>query len=221
MHAAYDCDTGKLDFVRQVVSTAPSTIDGQEAVALVIVEWPAPDGGSKQTYRFTCVLDDERSRWLGVTVETADGSASSTAADATFEKEWGAVGPRRLVDEDRYLRQPDGSYRMTDSAGQGAGVYTVAVGRNVFTCLRVIDLPGANESQEIGEAFVESGGRTILYRQYRERGLDPDWAAWREAHPGDELVIDGALFLRRDCTGRAHHNLSASALDADLAKPGE
>ena len=123
-----------------------------------------------------------------------------------------------LVDEGRYLRRPDGSYRMTDAAGRGAGVYTVTVGKKSFACLRVLDLAVADESEEIGEAFVEPGGRTILYRQYRGRALDPDWAAWHDAHPEDKLVVDGALFLRRDCTGRAHENLSVSALDPDLAK---
>ncbi len=217
MYAAYDCDTGELDLVRQVVSTVPATTHGQEAVELVIEERPATDGGAGMIYRFSCVLDDERSRWLGVTVETAEGSWTSTAGDAGFESEWGAVGPRRLVDERRYVRQPDGSYRMTGAGGLGAGVYTVSVGENSFTCLRVLDLTVADESEEIAEAFVEPSGRTILYRQYRGRGLDPDWAAWREAHRGNELVVDGAMFLLRDCTGKAHHTLSASAFDADLA----
>jgi hypothetical protein len=90
---------------------------------------------------------------------------------------------------------------MIDAPDAGAGVYRVRIGFRRFTCLRVIDLRAADESEEAGVAFVERSGRTVLYRQYRGRAINPDWHAWRAAHPGRELVINGSLFLQRSSAG--------------------
>jgi hypothetical protein len=124
-----------------------------------------------------------------------------------------------LVDSSRYRQRADGSYRIADTAESGAGVYRVRIGPHVFTCLRVIDLdhPVADESTELNVAFVEPGGRTILYRQYRGRAMNDDWQAWRAAHPGREVVINDNLFLQRDCTGRAHDVLTTTSMDTSRA----
>jgi hypothetical protein len=211
----YDVDTGELDWARQVVSTVPVTVDGQVAVELQFSEWSRDrDGDRIDTLRCTCILDQDRARWLAVTLDIDDEARTLTEADPAFEADWGVTGPRRLVDSGRYQPLADGSYRITDTADSGAGVYRVRIGPRVFTCLRVIDLdhPTAGESTELGIAFVEPGGRTVLYRQYRGRAMNDDWQAWRAAHPGREIVINGNLFLQRDCTGRAHDVLTTASM---------
>jgi hypothetical protein len=79
--AGYDIDTGELDWARQVVSTAPAVGD-QDAVELLFREWSRDGAGDRiRTDRFTCVLDQDRARWLAVTLD-ADGEARTvTAAD--------------------------------------------------------------------------------------------------------------------------------------------
>lgn len=217
-YAGYDIDTGELDWARQVVSTAPAMTGGEEAVQLLFREWSRDGEGDRiRTDRFTCVLDQDRARWLAVTLDTDGEARTLTAADPGFESDWGATGPRRLVDGGRYQPLADGSYRMTDAPDGGAGVYRVRIGSRLFTCLRVIDLQAADESEEVGVAFVERSGRTVLYRQYRGRAINADWHAWRAAHPGRELVIDGNLFLQRSCTGRAHDVLTTTSFDSSRA----
>lgn len=212
---SYDVDTGELRGARQVLSTEPVDVAGQAAVDMRLSEW-SPDlyGGRIAVHRFTCVLDQDRARWLAVTLDTEGPSDTAAEGDPGFENAWGATGPRRLVDTGRYQQLPDGGYHLTGPSGRGAGVHRVRVGARTFTCLRVIDLdtPEPDESTEVGVAFVEPGGRTILYRQYRGRAMNQDWQEWRAAHPGREIVLDGNLFLQRDCTGHATEVLTTSSM---------
>ena len=175
---------------------------------------PHPD----RYHRFICVLDEDRARWLAVTLD-ADGEASTlTEGDPEFECGWGGTGPRRLVDSGRYQQLADGSYRITGTSDMGAGVYRVEIGPRAFTCLRVIDLvPINDESAELGVAFVEPGGRTVLYREYSASAMYDDWQVWRAAHPGREIVIADNLFLQRDCTGFAHDVLTTATMDTSTA----
>jgi hypothetical protein len=216
--AGYDVDTGELDWAHKVVSTAPVRVNGQDAVELLFREW-SRDSDRIRTDRFTCILDQDRARWLAVTLDVDGEARTLTEADPGFEADWGGTGPRRLVDSGRHHQLADGSYHLTDTADRGAGVYRVEIGPRVFTCLRVIDLdhPIADESTELNIAFVEPGGRTVLYRQYRGRAMNDDWQAWRAAHPGREIVVDDKLFLQRDCTGRAHDVLTTASMDTSRA----
>lgn len=96
----------------------------------------------------------------------------STFRDKFFEANWGTGENRRLYDDGKYQRHPDGSYvRITDRQGLGAGTYDVTIGSEIFRCLRVLDVISspANEGGELIEAFVESGERTVLVRQYLGR----------------------------------------------------
>lgn len=155
--AGYDVDTGELGFAHEVVSTAPIIENGRDAVELLFSEWSRDrDGERTGIDRFTCIVDVDRARWLAVTLDV-DGEASTlTEADPGFEADWGTTGKRRLVDSGRYQQRADGSYRLTDRADSGAGVYRVRIGSRVFTCLRVIDLGGpiADESKGLSVAFV-------------------------------------------------------------------
>jgi hypothetical protein len=217
--AAYDVDNGEVGFAHEVVSTAPVGVDGRDAIELLFSEWSRNRDGERTAIdRFTCVLDDNRARWLMVTLD-ADGDARTlTKGDPEFDAGWAGTGPRRLVDSGRYQQLADGSYRLTGTSHMGAGVYRVSIGPRVFTCLRVMDLiPFGDESAELGVAFVAPGGRTVLYREYSTSTLWDDWQAWRAAHPGREIVINDSLFLQRDCTGRAHDVITTTSMDTSRA----
>lgn len=229
-YAAYNVDTGDLDWTRHVVATAPAPTYGERAIELRFSERtraaagksPSPEAGSRSgqvlMHRFTCVLDHDHARWLEVDLDTGAGGDALTPADSGFNAAWGTTGPRCLIDSGRYQPVADGSYRLTDAPDFGAGVYRVGIGTNVFTCRRVIDLPAADESQELNVAFVEQGGRTVLYRQYRGRGMDRDWQAWRDAHPDREFTVDDCLFLQRNCSGEAHDVLTSASFDTTRAE---
>ena len=73
-----------------------------------------------------------------------------------------------------------------------------------FTCLRVIDVAAEPaEDQTLVEAFLEAGGRTVLFRRYNGRA----WRAEQEDQSWDQrfpeharLVVDGATFVHwYDC----------------------
>lgn len=147
--AAYNVDTGELDFAHEVVSTAPVKLDGQDAVELLFNEW-SRDTDRIGTDRFTCVLDQDRARWLTVTLHDRE-ARTLTKGDPEFDAGWADTGPRRLVDGGRYQQLADGAYRTTGTRDMGAGVYRVGIGARVFTCLRVFDLtPFGDESAELG-----------------------------------------------------------------------
>ena len=217
--AAYDVDTGEVGFAHEVVSTAPVRVDGRDAVELLFSEWSRDRNGERiAIHRFICVLDDDRARWLTVTLDVDGGARTLTKGDPEFDVGWAGTGPRRLVDSGRYQQLADGSYRVTGTSDMGAGVYRVSIGPRVFTCLRVMDfIPFGDESAELGVAFVEPGGRTVLYREYSTSTLWDDWQVWRAAHPGREIIIDDNLFLQRDCTGRAHDVLTTASMDISRA----
>ena len=203
--------------MRRIVPVSPVPGDDDKTVAMIVREsrkhetWACAQEKEK-SFQFVCRLDPDRARWLSVTVTNPDGSMTTTnEEDEDFESQWGDTGPRRLVDNGRYQLLPDGSYHLTSVAERGAGTYTVTVGPNSFRCLRVIDVPRADETAEIGDAFVEPGGRTVLYRQYRGRGMDRDWEEWQRSHRGHELRIDDAVFFQRDCLGKAHLWLTEAA----------
>lgn len=218
--AGYDVDTGELGFAHEVVSTVPVRVNGRDAVELLFSEWSRDHDGQRTAIdRFTCVLDDDGARWLAVTLDVDDETRTLTEGDPEFEADWGGAGPRRLVDSGRYQQLADGSYRITDTANSGAGVYRVRIGHRVFTSLRVFDLDHAfaGEPTGLGVAFVEPGGRTVLYQQYFGRALNKDGQAWRAAHPGREIVINGNLFLQCDPTGRAYDVLTTASLETSSA----
>jgi hypothetical protein len=219
--AFYECDTGLLDFTERVASVAPGHDDGTVVVTVQesdhqfgppVAPGASPHDGLGATFRFTCLLDHERARWLEVEVENADGTVTSTeATDPGFHLAWGDTGPRRIEAGRRYQRRSNGTIETTDDPATGEGTYTVTVGDRQFLCLRVLDYRDPNE--EFGESFIDQSGRTVLYRQYRPISWDPDWQSWQRDHPdGIEMTIDGQLFMHRDCTGLTHVVLTSMAL---------
>ena len=136
----------------------------------------------------------------------------STFVDEGFEGDWGKGDKRKLYDDGRYQLQADGSYKITDGKGLGAGVYDVTIGENKFCCLRVLDPDlSASEGGELVEAYVERGGRTVFFRRYDGRfyrGTD----LVQKYLNNIRIVINGVVYVHCDCTGRAHDTITNTSL---------
>lgn len=218
-YAAYDVESSALDVLTQIVAVGPSSIHGIECVELLRTDWWAKTGWLPETTRWYCRLGEERTEWLAVSSQ--DRSDLFTFEDQGFDWNWGLVGPQRLVDEGKYVVQPDGSLATSDKPSQGAGAYRVTIGNESFECLRVLDLLNhpPSEENELGEAFVAVNGRTVLYRQYRGRLMryskdqDPLERTPDVRFPDNlRMEIDGCLYVQANCTGMAHDVITGTAL---------
>lgn len=214
IRAEYDANTLELDAIVEITPTAPATIRGIECVELQIREWLAP-----RDWPAICppdfmyaALDDTHTRWVSV-VDTIDGERISyTIGDEGFEEQWGTPSKRRIVDEGRYQLQADGSYKITDGQGFGAGTYDVTIGENTFHCLRVLDVDISEpHGGELAEVFVESGGRTVFFRRYDGRYLRGHDLV-RKYPNNRRIVINDIVYVHSDCSGWAHDQLTSESL---------
>ena len=221
MQAIYEADTLELSEVTELVATSPARVHQLDCVEIVVREqaigkdWNMPT----QLLCFYATLDREKTRWLAVVRLEGDRKVFLTFRDEHFEADWGQGELRSMRDVGRYQRQPDGSYRTTDGKGIGAGSYDVTIGARTFHCLRVWDTgeSGPSESEELSEAYIEPGGRVVLFREYWGRRMGKGDTDWAEKYPNNiHIVIDGCVYVHCDCTGRAHDWLTNTALGADL-----
>ena len=221
MQATYEADTLELSAVTEMAVTSPAKIHNLDCVEVTVrelairEEWDVP--GRPQL--FYASLDEEQSRWLGVVQLIDERKVLRTFKDEWFESDWGCGTERKIFDDGRYQSQADGSYLTTDGQGIGAGSYDVTIGGRTFHCLRAWDTFGSppSEHAELAEAFIEEGGRVVLYRQYRGRrmgGGETDWAA---VYPDNmKIVIDDCVYVHCNCTGRAHDLITNTAIGVDL-----
>ncbi len=130
-----------------------------------------------------------------------------------FEDQWGgAMTRRRIVDDGRYQRQPDGSYKLTDAQGLGAGTYDVTIGENTFHCLRVLD-PDIDKPNggELNEVYIEREGRTVLHRRYD--GRDYRGQDLVSKFPNNRrILIDDVVYVHNDCSGGANDDITLTGL---------
>ena len=213
--AEYDANTLELDVIVEMTPTASATIRGINCVELRVEEWLVPrdwpPGGVPDLMYAT--IDDTYTRWISV-VDTIDGKrVSNTIGDDGFEEQWGGPAKRRIVDDGRYQLQADGSYKITDGQGFGAGTYDVTIGENTFHCLRVLDVDISDpHGGELAEVFVESSnGRTVFFRRYDGRYLrGHDLVA---KYPNNRrIVINDVVYVHSDCSGWSHDQLTSFSL---------
>ena len=214
--AAYESDTLELTAVVKIVSTAPARIRDIDCVELRLREWSARDDWPMDFNPglMYALLDEQQARWLSV-VKTLDGRrVFETVGDKWFEENWGGRMRRRIVDDGRYRRQPDGSYKTANGTGIGAGTYDVTIGGNTFCCLRVLDpIPGLSEPDggELVEAFIERGGRTVFFRRYDGQFYRVGDLV-RKYPDNHRIVINDTVYVHHDCTGRAHDTITQLSL---------
>ena len=222
MSAFYEIDTLALSAINDLVTVGPAMIEQVPCVEIKVDVWPmrADWPMASQPVRFYSSVDDTRTGWVGVAQRNEGGEVLRTFRDKGFEQDWGMNGKRKLYDDGRYQRQPDGTYHITTGQGLGAGVYEVTIGDQTFCCLRVLDIgPTPSEHSELGEAFVTQEGRTVLYRQYQGRLWGNRARDLVEIYPSNaRLVIDGCVYVHCNCTGRAHDVITNTAVGAFLSK---
>lgn len=172
------------------VDEARDSVDG------VLVP-PPPDRHTKVWGRLT----DTDVEWLGVERLAADGTRTlDTFLDEGFELDWG-ICARHIEAGELLTQEPDGNFeRQPEGPSVFAdGGFAVHIGDRTFNCTRVVEMEKeATELDVVIVAFVDDGGRTVLFRRYDGNRRVP-----REGSPpradllpqADRLVIDGMTFV--------------------------
>ena len=221
MQATYEADTLELSAVTEMVVTGPARLHDLDCVEIAVQErairedWHVPG----RPHLFYARLDEEVTRWLGVVQQFGDRKVLRTFRDEWFAADWGQGEKRKICDNGRYQRQPDGTSRTTDGQGIGSGSYNVTIGKNTFHCLRVWDTGGSSPSEqaELSEAYIDQAGRVVLFREYWGRHMGKGDTDWAVKYPDNiKIAIDGCVYVHCDCTGRAHDIITNTALGADL-----
>ena len=217
MQATYEADTRELSAVTEMIVTSPARVHNLDCVEIAVQEqvihedWDVPG----RPHLFYAALDEEKTRWLGVVQQMGGTKVLRTFQDEWFEADWGRGEKRTVRDDGRYLRHNDGTHRTTDKTGIGAGTYEVTIGEKTFRCLRVWDTGGSppSEHAELSEAYIEPGGRVVLFREYWGRRMGKGQTDWAANYPDNiKIVIDGCVYVHCDCTGRAHDLITNTSL---------
>lgn len=211
MWAEYDGETQQLDAVTEMIPTAPAIIRDIECVEIQFNEWVKKEWPASPDLMYVA-MDDTHTRWISV-VNTSDGKRIyNTIGDEGFEAQWGPDANRRIFDDGRYELQSDGSYKITDGNGLGAGTYHVTIGENTFHCLRVIDADlDAEHGGEMCEVYIEETGRTVFFRRYDGRFLRGHDLT--EKFPNNrQIKINDIVYVHSNCTGWFHDTLTVASL---------
>ena len=209
--AEYDGETQKLDAVTEMTPTMPAIIRDIECVEIQFKEWLANDWPPTPNLMYA-TINETHTEWVSV-VGTINGKRIfNTIGDEWFEDQWGPALKRRIVDDGRYQLQPDGTYKLTDSTGFGAGTYDVTIGENTFHCLRVLDVDISNEhGGELAEVYIEKGGRTVFFRRYDGRFLRGHDLVSK--FPNNiQIVINDVVYVHSNCTGWFHDTFTLASL---------
>ena len=222
MQATYEADTLEMSAVTEMVVTGPARVHDLDCVEIAVQErairedWDVP--GRPHLFYARPRRGGDEMALRGATVRRQE-----SAADVSGRVVRGRLGPgresARSCDNGRYQRQPDGAYRTTDGQGIGAGTYDVTIGEKTFHCLRVWDTAGSppSEHAELSEAYIEPGGRVVLFREYWGRHMGKGDTDWAVKYPNNvKIAIDGCVYVHCDCTGRAHDIITNTALGVDL-----
>ena len=211
MWAEYDGETQKLDAVTEMTPTMPAIIRDIECVEIQFKEWLANDWPPTPNLMYA-TINETHTEWVSV-VDTINGKRIfNTIGDEWFEDQWGPALKRRIVDDGRYQLQPDGTYKLTDGTGFGAGTYDVTIGENTFHCLRVLDVDISNEhGGELAEVYIEKGGRTVFFRRYDGRFLRGHDLVSK--FPNNiQIVINDVVYVHSNCTGWFHDTFTLASL---------
>jgi hypothetical protein len=222
MWASYDAETLDLTSVKDMAATVPARIHRVDCTEIQINEWSRENGWRiADGFFYSKTSEAKESQWVAVLWQNDSRPCDNgkkvffSFQDEGFEGQWGGSGTRRLYDDGKYQLQADGSYKVTDGSGLGAGVYDVTIGDRTFCCLRVLQadlsVPGGGE---LCEAYVERGGRTVFFRRYDGRFFRPGYGKdLAKEHPNNNrIVLNDAEFVHFNCSGRPHDVITSTGL---------
>lgn len=200
----YDPPNWELTELYDMYATRPAKIHGVEGVEIDINLWKAESGWLPSAEKIYGALDEEKARYLAVSIYHNGTALFQTFLDEHFAYDWGEM-ERRIEDLGRFSLQPDGSLKQSHTGqpldAYGAGIFSVEVGKRAFTCLRALQVEGdvTNVDAPITASFITQEGRTVLVRHYchPEKRMITDTGA-REGVPTDPqttVVLDGVTFV--------------------------
>ena len=208
--------TWRLTQTTSMRALRPAVLHGRDCVEIEVDETHETVDGlllTPPTDRHTKVwglLTDSEVEWLGIEREAPDGTRRlDTFLDDGFELDWGAcprhveVGEWLIQEPDESLkRQPDCPVVFMD------GVFAVRIGNRTINCTRVVEMEKeatgsawsgqGTELDVVIVAYVDDGGRTVLFRRYDgDRRIPHDGSPPRRdlLPDADRLVIDGMTFV--------------------------
>lgn len=199
--------TWRLTATTAMKAARPAVLHDRDCVEVEVDETQETVDGlliATSTDRHTKVwgrLTDTEVEWLGVERLAPGGTRKlDTFLDDGFELDWGAC-PRHVEVGEWLVQEPNGSLkRRPDSPAVFAdGVFAVQVGNRTFNCTRVVEMEKkATELDVVIVAYVDNGGRTVLFRRYDgDRRVPHDGSPPRQdlLPDADRLVIDGMTFV--------------------------
>ncbi len=206
LYANYKPMDWKLTEVYELQVVRQSRVHDMDGVEIDIHTWKSQTGWMPPAWQIHGRLTEETAEYLAVS-EFYDGKKHfETYLDKDFNFHWGRIS-RKLEDQGRFVLQADGSLKQVGSVdsleASGAGVFSVAVGEQHFTCLRIIELdaPVTKIGHEflIGESYVTEVGRTVLIRLFchPERTMCDNQGNWERVvvDKDVQIVIDGVTFV--------------------------
>ncbi len=211
--AWYDPPDWRLSSIQVRRALRPANVHELDCVELKVVERSAGDASSRGPAEWLMYgrLTGKKVQWVA-TAQLREGKRIlRTFLDEGFAEDWGEA-PRRVEDRGEFRRRPDDSLQWSPAGDpaqvSGAGAFRVAIGDRTFTCLRVFDV--GDEPSEKGtlvEAYLDSEGRTVLFRRYNGRlwavggGGGYDGPPWEERFPEHaRIVINEVTFVHwYDC----------------------
>ena len=205
--ATYDAPDWSLTRTVELRVTGPAKVHDAKGVKIEVREWePDPAFSSGQTLAMYGRLTGDEAQWLAVIDRYEDRESVFTFLDEDWKSQWGLQAKRLISDKGLFVEQAPGVFETATRATleSGAGLFTVEIAGNRFTCLRVFDLDlfdnfGEGEKRGILiEAYLTREGRTLLYRRYNARLYQGDEreTPWDEEFPDNaRIVIDGITYV--------------------------
>ena len=155
----------------------------------------------ENAFRHYVQLTDQYIKFLAV-ISYQDGVPRlDTFLNEHFQEDWGHKTRRVWKDEGRFLLNGDEVTTQDATKSEGAGYFSVTIGKKMFPCLRILETTWAVDDHGIlVEAYLSREGRTVLFRRYNGKNWrqNSDWL--REAEANQHLTLDGIEFIHwYDC----------------------
>lgn len=203
LFAMYHPPHWKLTDIYEMQAVRPARIHNIDGVEIDISEWKPKTGWMSSAWTLYGRLTEEKAQYLAKLFVHGGKRLLWTFLDEGFNDDWGEM-PRKVENRDCFIRQKDGSFKQVysplDLEAIGAGFFSVKIGDQSFTCLRVYDLKGsvkdkASHGGEFTEGYMTMTGRTVLVRQFCPVGFPFENFENKVADEKTKIVIDGVTFV--------------------------